>query len=88
MNDCEWNTDGPPWACVQCGYKYPIPSEKPPHRNCGKARERMIAEIDRLMAESPTPETDVEINRVAERLMCWEFRQRKRGGCKKGKRER
>ena len=49
---CEWNTDGPPWKCSQCGWVYEqrgelVLSAKPPRRNCPnspdltEARERL-----------------------------------------------
>ncbi len=42
MKDCVWNENGPPWKCCQCGWIYarwgePIPSGKPPRRNCPSA---------------------------------------------------
>jgi hypothetical protein len=46
---CLWNTDGPPWKCQQCGWVYarkgePILSDKPPRRNCPKARSRGLGD--------------------------------------------
>ena len=42
MRNCQFNPDGPPWKCQQCGWIFarkgvPILSAKPPRRNCPKA---------------------------------------------------
>lgn len=34
MMDCVFNTDGPPWVCVNCGYRFPLDRPAPPRRNC------------------------------------------------------
>ena len=82
-------THDPWWFCPQCGWIYY--GEKAPRRNCPKARESMIAEIDRLLelpgatGDSSASEENVAIDRLTERLTYWELRQSKRGGCGKGK---
>jgi hypothetical protein len=68
------------WLCPQCGWLYYGPVF--PHRNCPEARARVIAEIDRLLALRETPETDAEIDRLADRLTCHELRRRP-VGCRK-----
>ena len=81
--------DDPWWLCPQCGWLYY--GEKAPRRNCPKARDAMIAEIDRLLElpgatadDSPSQE-NAKIDRLTERLRFWEKRQRPRGGCSKSK---
>lgn len=75
------------WLCPACGWLYY--GERAPRRNCPKARERIVAEIDRLLAmpgvtgdDAETPK-NAEVDRLCSDLLTWEMRGTK-AGCGKG----
>ncbi len=71
------------WECPYCGWTYR--GRIAPKRNCPRARDRFIAEIDRLLDMPETPEINAEIDAMADRLICLERRRARRGGCNKRK---
>jgi len=52
MMNCQWNPDGPPWKCQQCGYTYPRPTAAPPRRNCPKAPSRGLGDTIAKMTKA------------------------------------
>lgn len=68
------------WLCPQCDWLYY--GKRAPQRNCPKARDRMIAEIDKKLDE--LTQIEDEIDKLVNRLLCWELQHRPgRKGCGK-----
>ena len=52
MSDCQMELDGRLWCCPLCGWVYPLPSDRPPRRNC-PAGELAAAADAELRPKSP-----------------------------------